>query len=234
MQEPLLHVQGNRLTLTKVLQDILKEFLWIDSNVDVCPTWLFELVALNPTVGSHQDTFGYMCGYVILQGTRSVPRFLQKQTRSYLPSLYPSAAHPIIWRAHFPSDVVRNLITWDNPQGKFIKSELELLTSVLHHDCIAYFSDVLKKKTSHRQTTYPACGGNRKYLIHACCLMTTSFNSKYFTNVIITTYPATFFSVSPTTSYLTSHLSPSISSTINSFLTSILTHRNFHGACGPH
>ena len=114
--------------------------------MDTHSTWLFELVTLTPTVGSHQDTFGYMCGYVILQGTRSVPRFLQQQTRSYLPSLYPSTAHPIIWRAHFPSDVVRNLITWDNPQGKFIKSDLELTTSVLHHDCIAYFSDVLKKK----------------------------------------------------------------------------------------
>ena len=138
--------QKYRLKLTKVLQDVLKEFLWIALNVDTHSTWLFELVPLTPTVGSHKDTFGYMCGYVILQGTRSVPRFLQQQTRSYLPSLYPSAAHPIIWRAHFPTDIGRNLITWDNPQGKFIKSDLELTTSVLRHDCIAYFSDVLKKK----------------------------------------------------------------------------------------
>ena len=146
MQESLLHVKGKRFTLTKVLQDALKEFLWLALNVNVCPMWLFELVPLTPTVGSHQDTFGYMCGYVILQGTRSVPRFLQQQTRSYLPSLYPSAAHPIISRAHLTTDVVRNLITWDNPQGKFIRSDLELTASVLHHDCIAYFSDVLKKK----------------------------------------------------------------------------------------
>ena len=83
-----------------------------------------------------------MCGGVLLPGPIAVPREMQAQPSTARPSPYPAAPHPIVWRAHFPPDMVDDLVSWSNPTGGTTKSDLEMSGSVLHHDGVAICFDV--------------------------------------------------------------------------------------------
>ena len=34
------------------------------------------------------------------------------------------------------------MVSWDNPEGQFINSDLELVDSVINHACMAYCFDI--------------------------------------------------------------------------------------------
>ena len=52
-------------------------------------------------------------------------------------SLDSTVAHPIVCRAHFPEDIVSQLVSWGNSEVQVINNYLELEVSVIHHACMA-------------------------------------------------------------------------------------------------
>ena len=53
----------------------------------------------------------------MLTGLINVPREIQAQPISSLPSPYLVYPHPIVWRAPFLTAVVADLVSWSNPTG---------------------------------------------------------------------------------------------------------------------
>lgn len=49
---------------------------------------------------------------------------------------------PIVWRAPFPDDLRRRLVSWKNPTGDLTNSDLELASVVTHQDVLAQAYDV--------------------------------------------------------------------------------------------
>ena len=115
MREALRHVNGKRATLTRGVHKALADFQWLAEDMASCPTRLFELVPLTPTLNGYHDSSGRMCGGVVLPGPSAVPRFLHNQPSAALPSKYKLAAHPIVWRVPYPQDIVDRLVTYKNP-----------------------------------------------------------------------------------------------------------------------
>ena len=79
MQEDLRHVNGKRVTLTWGVHEALADFQWLAEDMASCPTRLFELVPLTPTLDGYHDSSGRMFGGVVLPGPSAVPRVLQWQ-----------------------------------------------------------------------------------------------------------------------------------------------------------
>ena len=65
--------------------------------MDARPTRLFKLVSITLTIDGYHDTYGFMCGSVVLPGTTEVTKFLQWKPITYLLSPDLSDVHPIIW-----------------------------------------------------------------------------------------------------------------------------------------
>ena len=113
------------------------DFRWLAEDVSKRPTRIYELVLLRPTTDGYHDSSAYMCGSVVLLGPMAIPRVLLSQTSTERPYPNPTAAHPVVWRAPFPKDVVESLVSWENPQGTIDNSELELTGGILHSDCVS-------------------------------------------------------------------------------------------------
>ena len=142
MQEALRHVNGKRVTLTRGVQEALADFQWLAEDMASRPTHLFELVPLTPILDGYHDSYGRMCGGVVLPGPSAVPRVLQKQPSSALPSKDKLAAHPIVWRVPYPQNIVDRLVTYKNPGGDINNLDLELAGGFFQHCCAADSYDV--------------------------------------------------------------------------------------------
>ena len=150
MQEALRHVKGKRVALSKGVHEALADFRWLASDLAQRPTRLYELVPLRPTVDGYHDASGYMCGGVVLPGPTAVPRTLPPQPSAARPAQGEPAAHPIVWRASFPPDIVQALVSWTNPTGTVNNSDLELAGGIIHHDCVAQCFDVRERTVLSR------------------------------------------------------------------------------------
>ena len=60
MQESLCNAKGNRVTITKVVHQALAYFCWMVQDLEGCPTHLYKLVLLQPTLDGYHDSYGYM------------------------------------------------------------------------------------------------------------------------------------------------------------------------------
>jgi hypothetical protein len=63
------------------------------------------------------------------------PRHLPKQVAAM-------AGHLIVWRSHFPLDIVNDLITFEHLQGRTTNSDLEMAATLVQLDAIANNYDV--------------------------------------------------------------------------------------------
>ena len=115
MKEAIRHVNGKRDTLTRGVHEALADFQWLAEDMASRPTLLFELVPLTRTPDGYHDSYGRMCGGVVLPGPSAFPRVLQKQSSAALPSKDKLAAHPIVWRVPYPQDIFDRLVTYKNP-----------------------------------------------------------------------------------------------------------------------
>ena len=132
MQESLCHVKGKIITLYKGVHKSLADFLWIYEYVANCPTRIYELVPLQPTVGSYHDASGYMYGGVVLPGPTAILRILLHHPSVARPSPNPNGAYPIARRTPFPKDIVDSLVSWTSPHGAVNNSDLELADGIIH------------------------------------------------------------------------------------------------------
>ena len=101
-----------------------------------------------------------MCEGVFLSVPALLPQLLQSYPSTVLPSQNPTSAHPIIWRVHFPLDVVKDLVYWGKPQGIITNSKLELVGSLIHHDFVGKVLTSNIAKPSLVWITWRECGGN--------------------------------------------------------------------------
>ena len=136
--ETLRHVNGKRVTLTQGVYAALSEFWCLAEDLENFPTHLYKVVTLLTTVNGYHDAYGTLCEGALLPGPTAVPREMKAHNITPLPSPDPSAPQPIIWRTHFPPDVVANLVSWSNPADGITNSDLEMDNSVLHHNGVEH------------------------------------------------------------------------------------------------
>lgn len=124
--------QGNlppntRLALTAEVHASLDDFRWIAATLHDRPTRLAELYpAHSPQFLGAVDAAAQGMG-----GVWSVPDGL-----------------PLLWRAPFPHDLQRRVVSDQNPSGDLTNSDLELAGLVSHYDVLAQAVDV-RERTLH-------------------------------------------------------------------------------------
>lgn len=129
-----------RIQVTRHVHAALDDFRWLADNLDARPTRLQELAATHPEVHGTTDSSGKGMGGVVLEPSAAVPR-----------RNAPESGHPILWRDHFPSDVIADLVTCDNPHGRTTNSNLELAATVIQHDITCQHCDA-RERTAHTGT----------------------------------------------------------------------------------
>ena len=147
IQNSLRHVEGKRVVLTRGIHQALADFQWMTEDPSNLHTRLYEIMPLQPMQDGNNNASGFMCGGSVLPGPTAVPWTSQPQPSTVATSMKPAGTHPIVWRAHFPTDIIAQLVSWGNPEVQFTNSDLELVGSVLHNICMADFLDTCKRTT---------------------------------------------------------------------------------------
>ena len=73
-----------------------------------------------------------MYGGAVLQVPTTVPQTPQPQPSAASISLETTGAHPIVWWAHFTTEITSQLVSWGNRYVQVTSSDLELVGSILH------------------------------------------------------------------------------------------------------
>ena len=140
-----------RIRVTRHVHATLDDFRWLANSLDSRPTRLQELATTSPETLGTTDASGRGMGGVVLEPLETVPL---RDT--------PEAGHPILWRDTFPPDVVKDLVTYDNPRGHTTNSDLELAATVVQHDVICHHYDVRERTTHTGTDNTPALGWQRR------------------------------------------------------------------------
>jgi hypothetical protein len=130
------------------------------------PTRPHEIVPqTHPELLGAQDTCGHGMGGVWF------PVSQQLQSRPSSPSaanetavdpdnrslLAPSEdAGPVLWRARFEPDIVKDLVSFNDPSGQVTDSDLELAATIVQHDIAAHHCDVRERTMSGGSDNTPA------------------------------------------------------------------------------
>jgi hypothetical protein len=61
------------------------------------------------------------------------------------PLASPADDGPILWRSRFPPDIVKDLVSFDNPSGQVTNSDLELAATLIQHDVAVNHYDVRER-----------------------------------------------------------------------------------------
>ena len=96
MQEALIHMEGKRVVLTRVIHQALTEFQWLAEVLSDSPTIMYELVPLQPMLDGYHNDSGYECGGGILPVPKAVPWTPQPQPSSVATPLEPTGSHSIV------------------------------------------------------------------------------------------------------------------------------------------
>ena len=172
--QTILDPSKKRLKITEPVRHQLLDFLWLAESVSERPTHLAEVVPTPPSYHGTVDAAKEGMGGVWFPPGKPEPLEIQ----------YPKDLQlngPILWRARFPPEVQRLLVSQDNPSGSITNSDLELAGAVAHDDVLATsapriahtstcsFSDntpaVSWKTKGSTTTTGPAA-----YLLHIAAL----------------------------------------------------------------
>ena len=109
---------GN-IHLTTPLKDQLADFHHLATELTSRPTALAEIVPDYPVAMGPHDASGTGMGGV------------------WLPSTTNSNITPIMWREQFPEDIIKDLVSFNNPHGTVNNSQLELAGQIAHQDVLA-------------------------------------------------------------------------------------------------
>lgn len=118
LQESLKFSDQDRIRITPAARDQLLDFEHLANDLAARPTAIAELVPDHPVAVGPHDASGRGMGGVWLPAT----------THSHLT--------PILWREHFPGDIVSDLVSWENPRGRINNSQLELAGGIAHQDVL--------------------------------------------------------------------------------------------------
>ena len=69
---------------------------------------------------------------------------------------------PLLWRAPFPNDISKQLVSFDNPHGSLTNSDLELAGTVMHHDVLTSKFDVAQRTICTLTDNTPALAWQHK------------------------------------------------------------------------
>ena len=119
LQEGLRHTDKHRIRITPEMRDQLSDFEHLASTLSDRPTELAELVPDHPIALGPHDASGVGMG------------------GAWLPATTDSHIAPTIWRAQFPADIQRRLVSHSNPHGDITNSDLELAGLLAQQDIIA-------------------------------------------------------------------------------------------------
>ena len=149
---PLQHVlrpEQKRLHLTNDAHDFLDDFRWVAHNLHERPTSLYELVPGTPIAIGSTDAAGHGLGGVV-----------------FLPTTTSTPSHPsyvsFVWRAQWPEDITRDLVSFDNPSGRITNSDLELAASNCHLDVCTQLVQVAEATLVVLHDNTPALYWSRK------------------------------------------------------------------------
>ena len=137
MQEYPHRVLKKRVNLPQIINEAREDFRWLDMDIDNHPMRIYKLTPPTYTLDRYHDDSSYTCGGVNLPGSDPFIRVLKMQPSATLTSTEPSANNYIIRKANFPADVVRDIVYWENPQGRIANSDLKLVGSILYHEYVA-------------------------------------------------------------------------------------------------
>jgi hypothetical protein len=181
LQEAFRHKKHHRIRLSQGVHDALADSCWLQADLTSCPTRLYELVPVKPTLMGSHDASSFGAGGVWLPTKPTAVACQTLTTRlTSLPSGEPQVMSsiqdvpaPVVWRARFPPDVVKSLVSFKNPHGTVTDSDLELAGSIRHHDAAVQCFNIcelttksstdntltlfLQRKGSTTTTTMPAC-----------------------------------------------------------------------------
>ena len=165
LQEAFRHKSGNRIPVTDAIHHIINDFRWLQQQLAVRPTRLYELVALSETlVGSH-DASGLGAGGVWFPSNNAIPRTTPLTHSGPCPPDNPNKLPhlgPIVWRVPFPKHVTDQLASFKNPTGPITNSDLELAGSILHHEAAAQCFDIRERTIKSDGDNSPTLFWQRK------------------------------------------------------------------------
>jgi hypothetical protein len=124
LQEALRHVHQKRIRLTSSAHDFLDDIRWLVQSLHTRPTRFREVVPTDVRVLGACDACQQGMGGVM-----------------FLPAA-DEVAEPVLWRAPFPLELQRQLVSWANPTGVITNSDLELAGTIAQHDVLVNAMDV--------------------------------------------------------------------------------------------
>jgi hypothetical protein len=125
-----LHPDKNCISITKIVKDQLKDFLWLAKDLVDRPTHLAEIVPSPPTYFGSMDAAKGGMGGIWFPPTLKLPGAIQPHSSICL-------NQPILWRHKFPPAIQNQLVSVQNPLGTITNSDLELAGSIAHDDILA-------------------------------------------------------------------------------------------------
>jgi hypothetical protein len=69
---------------------------------------------------------------------------------------------PILWRATFPNEISKNLVSQKNPKGQLTNSDLELAAGIIQHDVAAHNFDICEKTIASGSDNTPTLAWQAK------------------------------------------------------------------------
>jgi hypothetical protein len=131
MQHALTTGTTHRINLSDGVHDALDDFRYLHENIVTRPTRIQELVPLAPSIINYHDASGYAAGGALLPTDTAVHR--------------DENCAPIVWRMPFTPEVQKELVSFQNPNGKITNSDLELAAAIVSNDAAAQNFDVKER-----------------------------------------------------------------------------------------
>jgi hypothetical protein len=134
LQEALRHEVRQRIRFTDEMHDFLDDVRWVVHDLQHRPTNLREIVDTPIAAIGASDAAAAGMGGVIFTRARDTQKL-----------------HPLLWRAPFPIEIQKDLVSFSNPKGKITNSDLELAGTIGQHDVLVHHIDC-RERTIHTLT----------------------------------------------------------------------------------
>jgi len=92
------------------------------------PTQIQEIVPLDPVVEKYHNASKYAAGGAIIPADTTVS--------------WNKELSPILWRASFPEEIQKILVSYENPDSDITNSDLELVGGILSNEAAAQTFDI--------------------------------------------------------------------------------------------
>ena len=128
LHEALRHQEpGARIRLSRGVHDCLDDFRWISNDLAARPTRLYEIVPqTHPELLGAQDACGCDMGGVWFPSSQKLQSRPPSPRAANETRVDHDSQSPVHWRARFETDIVQDLVSFDNPSGQVANSDLEL------------------------------------------------------------------------------------------------------------